>query len=306
MMETKIHCFRVAGLLFEIMLPNICSVEKLLPSFYPFYLEDCERCPSEQSIFRLIAMSLHLEKDSSFTLLKNEFSLLGAECKLSESKEYYLLEIHYGSKGRAHKMKVSRNFAQAQAYIDIESFHASEVLSIFLMFTFAQRGLFYGTFLLHASVIEKNGVGYAFLGKSGTGKSTHTRLWVENIACTTLLNDDNPAVQVCPKTGNILISGTPWSGKTDCYKNRTVRLGALVRLKQEKNNKLMWTEQFEAFLSILPGCSSMRWDNILYSVLCNIVESVVKEVPVALLECQPDKSAAILCYEEIKIKTQKY
>ena len=55
------------------------------------------------------------------------------------------------------------------------------------------------------------------LGKSGTGKSTHSRLWLKYIPDTKLLNDDNPAVRIMDNN-TIMIYGTPWSGKTPCYK----------------------------------------------------------------------------------------
>ena len=62
-----------------------------------------------------------------------------------------------------------------------------------LMLMFALASAPFDTLEIHSSVTVCDGAGYAFLGKSGTGKSTHSRLWREHIPGSTLLNDDNPS-----------------------------------------------------------------------------------------------------------------
>ena len=85
-----------------------------------------------------------------------------------------------------------------------------------LMLTFTRQTAPLDTLLIHSSVICKDQQGYAFLGKSGTGKSTHSRLWLQHIPGSELLNDDNPVIRICH--GTPVIFGSPWSGKTPCYK----------------------------------------------------------------------------------------
>ena len=65
---------------------------------------------------------------------------------------------------------------------------------------------------IHSSVIVHSGRAVLFLGESGTGKSTHTRLWREHIPGAQLLNDDSPIVRVVE--GVPTVFGSPWSGKT--------------------------------------------------------------------------------------------
>lgn len=66
----------------------------------------------------------------------------------------------------------------------------------------------------------------------------HSRLWLEHIPDSDLLNDDNPIVRFYP-TGEVIVYGSPWSGKTPCYRNEAVPVGAFVRLKQatQSNSK---------------------------------------------------------------------
>ena len=77
------------------------------------------------------------------------------------------------------------------------------------------------TVALHGSCIVYKGKAVLFLGESGTGKSTHTRLWRENIAGSKLLNDDSPIVRY--EEGGVWVYGSPWSGKysfvykAECY-----------------------------------------------------------------------------------------
>lgn len=67
---------------------------------------------------------------------------------------------------------------------------------------------------MHASVVAtETGKGYLFLGKSGTGKSTHTGLWLQQFSDCHLLNDDNPIVHVDSLGKQATVFGSPWSGK---------------------------------------------------------------------------------------------
>ena len=82
-----------------------------------------------------------------------------------------------------------------------------------LMLQYAFRTAGMNTLEMHASVIENGGKGYLFLAKSGTGKSTHSKMWLRNIPDSHLLNDDNPIVRVL-EDGSVRVYGSPWSGKT--------------------------------------------------------------------------------------------
>ena len=81
-----------------------------------------------------------------------------------------------------------------------------------MMIAFSFSSAQMGVLLMHASVIMHQNKGYLFLGKSGTGKAHNTQLWLRWIEGSELLNDDNPAVRLMPN-GEVLVFGTPWSGK---------------------------------------------------------------------------------------------
>lgn len=294
--------FEVAGLRFEVIRPHDFELKKVLPSFVPFESEGKNMTHSACAIFSVTVVTTPIIIASDARYLTNFSGAFGDGCSLYESDGYYEIAVSYTTDGQVSVMRVNRNFESAEIYLNCEEPYNGYALSFFLMFVYAQRCVLFDTFLLHASVVVKDGTGYAFMGKSGTGKSTHSRLWLRSLENTSLLNDDNPAIRICRGTKEVKISGTPWSGKTPCYKNETVKLGALVRLVQSSTNKYRELNAFDAFLSILAGCSGMRWNNDLYMALCDTLENVVQVMPTGELECLPEESAAELCYEQIKQK----
>ena len=70
------------------------------------------------------------------------------------------------------------------------------ILDHLLIFALSVAAVGKGILLIHASTIRYRGKAVMFLGESGTGKSTHSRMWLENIEGSTLLNDDAPAVRI--------------------------------------------------------------------------------------------------------------
>ena len=84
-----------------------------------------------------------------------------------------------------------------------------------LMLIFAFAGSTRQTLLIHASLVRQNGYGYAFIAKSGTGKSTQVSNWLRYLPGCDLMNDDNPIIRIIDNKP--FIYGGPWSGKTPCY-----------------------------------------------------------------------------------------
>ena len=167
---------------------------------------------------------------------------------------------------------------------------------LMLMFAFATARK--KTLLMHSSVTMKDGKGYLFLGKSGTGKSTHSQLWINNIEGCSLLNDDNPVIRVL-ETGEVRVYGSPWSGKTPCYRNLDVPVGAIVSLQQAKTNKIRRQSLPEAYASVYVSFSGYRFIKEMADGLHITNAMVVSNVPCYLLNCLPDADAAFLCYQTV-------
>jgi len=169
-----------------------------------------------------------------------------------------------------------------------------------LMIQFAMASATLDTVLFHAAAVSLDGKGYMFLGKSGTGKSTHARLWLQNIPGTELMNDDNPAVRV-KADGTAVVYGTPWSGKTPCYRNISAPIGGIVLLSQAPFNKIVRLKGIGAYAAVVPSISGKRWDNSIADGLHETENALVSNVPVWHLDCLPDADAAHLCKDTIAL-----
>ncbi len=290
-------CYRIAGLWCNIDFPKEISVGKLLTSSEPFRGDNPD---ANQCVCKMLVDEGCCDQDiSSFHLLSEVKGVLGESLQLYENKATYLTAISFQGGKYSYTMVSNKDFSDSTVYLELDDPLAGEALNSFFMVAFSQMAVLHQTVLIHASVVEKENLGIAFLGKSGTGKSTHSSLWLRFIADTKLLNDDNPAIRI-DSEGNVFIYGTPWSGKTPCYINRKVELAALVRLNQAPENLFSEAQGLDAMIALLPSCSSLRWNDHLYSSLCDVLEKIIDKIPVCILKCLPNQDAAEICYSEIK------
>ncbi|MBQ9640293.1 MAG: hypothetical protein IJV06_01820 [Bacteroidaceae bacterium] len=196
-------------------------------------------------------------------------------------------------------LEVTADFRQAKVCLNGTFAMRNFGLNNALMMAYAFAGSQCQTLLMHASVVRKDGYGYLCLGVSGTGKSTHTGLWLKHIPGTDLMNDDNPVVRRCPD-GVVRVYGSPWSGKTPCYRNVEAPVGAFLQLQQAPHNKIRRQSVVESFASLLPSCSVMKWDERDYMGTCDTVAAIMQTTPTYLLECLPDEAACQLSYNTIR------
>lgn len=163
---------------------------------------------------------------------------------------------------------------------------------------FAMAALPLGAVPVHSSVVVCDGSAVLCLGESGTGKSTHTRLWLENIANTHLLNDDSPIVRFAG--GEVFVYGSPWSGKTHCYLPERHPIAGLLRLEQRPENTIRRLGTVESFAALQPSCPpSMACDERCMDLLVAFISNVIRRVPVYRMGCLPDADAARLSHATI-------
>ena len=154
------------------------------------------------------------------------------------------------------------------------------------------------TALFHSSVVSYQGKAYMFLGTSGTGKSTHSSLWLKYIEGAALVNDDNPVVRV--EGEQAVVYGSPWSGKTPCYRNVSYPLGGIVMLSQAPYNQIQRQNGIQAYASLVQSISGKRWDARIADGLHHTENALIMQVPMWHLACLPDEAAAQLCRETIE------
>lgn len=167
--------------------------------------------------------------------------------------------------------------------------------ALMLAYAFATGGR--QTLLIHASLVRHQGRGYAFVAKSGTGKSTQVAMWLRCIPGCDLMNDDNPVVRVID--GEAMIYGSPWSGKTPCYRQVKAPLGAITQIDRAPANSVDRLSPLQALAILLPSCSSMKWDERLHGQVCDTMSEVIGLTPIYMLHCLPNEEAARVCCRAI-------
>ena len=149
---------------------------------------------------------------------------------------------------------------------------------------------------LHGSLISINGNGYLFMAPSGTGKSTHVRLWKERYGDrVTVINDDKPVVKV---NGSVRAYGTPWNGKHRLGCNSEVPLRGIVRLRRGITNKIDELDKREA-LKLLYIHTLHFDDACKMKLLLEVIGTIVEKVRFYDLQCNMELEAAEVAFEKL-------
>ncbi len=151
-------------------------------------------------------------------------------------------------------------------------------------------------FLLHASIVEKDGVAYAFLGKSGAGKSTHSRLWLKYIDGARILNGDKPIIFYDGK--EFIAYGTPWNGKEGMGYNGSAKLKALCFIEQAKENKIERLTTSEVATRVFTQLL-LPSDEKNAAKTLELVDKFITNIPAFVLKCDISEEAAKLSYREL-------
>ncbi|MEG2179889.1 MAG: hypothetical protein RRZ66_04955 [Bacteroidales bacterium] len=263
-------------------------IDGLLPSFQPF------RHIAEKPSDILFTLSVNHSLAQHGEEMRS-FSWEGSMCSMYRTERGYFVTLTDLQLGTTEMMESFDNWQTIHTSVSPQEDASGYFLNYFLMMAYSFAASASHTLMMHASVIESDGKGMLFLGKSGTGKSTHSRLWLDHVPNASLLNDDNPVVRMLPN-GDIRVFGSPWSGKTPCYRNHSVKISAFVRLKQAPENRLVRLPASHAFAALLPSCSNMVWDKQVHDDTCQTIALIAAKSKVAQLECLPDRSAVELSY----------
>lgn len=285
--------FKVADCCFAIKAAEAATVKRLLPSYAPFFI----RATEEKQILIAEISDNTVDTDAAGEEL-GQFDCGGTNHGVYRLDDGYKFVISNLEQRFCSAMTTNSNFSRCTISLFGNEEDRRFGLGNAMMIAFAFAAAAYNVLLMHSSVAMNNGRGFLFLGKSGTGKSTHTALWRKYIPGSDLLNDDNPALRV-GDDGSVTVYGTPWSGKTPCYRNLKMPVGAITRLEQWPENIICRENKLQAFASVLSSCSTMIWDAPSYNAITSTVSKLAMTVPVFYLKCLPDEEAAKLSFKTI-------
>ena len=152
--------------------------------------------------------------------------------------------------------------------------------------------------LFHSSAIMVDDRAYLFTAPSGTGKSTHTRLYKEYFGERfAYINDDKPFISI--ENDSVVVYGNPWTGKHGLGNNISAKVNGICKLAQAKQNTIRKMQADEMLLTLLD--QTERPQNIeMMDKLLTILEKVVKLVPSFYLGCDISYDAVTTSYNAMK------
>ena len=277
--------YQIAGHLFEVSGEKLCEAVVRIEGFRPFEV---------------------VEGEPVFRFQEGKITDVPEMAKVEYTLEYEGVKGTFGRTAEGFRLNLQ---PEAEGAFDVWCREGETVAYLggnwsMLLYRFA-LWVAYGlmtlqrdTLAIHSSCIVYQDKAVLFLGESGTGKSTHTRLWREHIEGAVLLNDDSPMIRV--EEGKVWAYGSAWSGKTPCYKQERYELVACVRLSQAPYNRIQKLSVLQAYGAIHPSCApEFAYDDALYDEVSRIIGQILSVVPCFHLACLPDREAALLSCQTI-------
>ena len=140
------------------------------------------------------------------------------------------------------------SLAHLEKYFGKRSVPYSDVFleNVSIQNVLSRRLLEYDVLALHGSALCMDGEAIIFTAKSGTGKSTHARLWRETFGDRVwMINDDKPMIRI--ENGKAAVYGTPWDGKHHLSRNASAPLKAIVKIERDTENHIEPMNRADAF-----------------------------------------------------------
>ena len=152
----------------------------------------------------------------------------------------------------------------------------------------------YGVLQMHGSALCMDGQAYVFTAASGTGKSTHARLWREAFGDRVwMINDDKPLIRVFEDGARAY--GTPWDGKHHLSRAASAPLKAIVDLARGSENRIAPMGKADAYALLISHCYVS--DDPKNRLAVSTLESrLLERAEFYRLRCNTDPDAATVAY----------
>ena len=167
-------------------------------------------------------------------------------------------------------------------------------------FDFYRKLLNYDGFMLHASAVVVDEKAYLFSAACGTGKSTHTKLWLQYFGNRAyILNDDKPALRLID--GKWYAFGTPWSGKDDNSVNTRVELAGIAVIKRAEKNTIEPYDGPKAIFDIFTQVTRPKTYELREKTM-NLLSKLISDVPIWKLNCNMEIEAVEIAYNTMNLE----
>lgn len=186
---------------------------------------------------------------------------------------------------------------KAEATDDGYSLEYLETLAIYRKI--ANKIVEHDGFLMHGVVMSVDNTGIALCAKSGTGKTTHSRLWQQLLGdrCR-VINGDKPLVRI--KDDKVYAYGTPWAGKEGINENSVVELKKVCFIQRGEENQFIPCEKKDALAHFMSQVFIPE-NGMLTLKTMDMIDKVIRKTDVCILKCNMDISAAQTAYNGMNL-----
>lgn len=216
--------------------------------------------------------------------------------KKAGDHSFYILEEGVMVANATSFALLRKNFREMDVYIPKKGKYPNRQLAFLMLQAYRYALCYFGHFQMHATVVTINGEAVAFCGLSGAGKSTQAHLWAEHLGAQAL-NLDQPVILF--KDEKVLASGSPWSGKEDCYKTDVAPLKAVFFIEQAKENSVSKMSKAEGFSLLYLNNFLIPTSDDIEEKHKKAVEKLVLNVPIYRLRCDISKEAVMTAYNAV-------
>ncbi len=274
--------YKIANHLICIECDNMAVMDSM-PEFSTFRtVSDDDICPE---------IYIHLEETEPLPIGNRPYYILNAgvaDCLFYQSSSVYEMVVK-----QKEGLKLSLHYHCERRECRICGCMKPVLLRFALWVAYNWAIVQLKTVAIHSSAVIYGGKAFLFLGESGTGKSTHVRLIHQCFSDAELLNDDSPILRI--EDGKCMVYGSPWSGKTPCYKRRKAELAGVVRLQQASYNRMRLLDIHQSIGALLPSFPpELYLSEGCQSLVLNMLSDILGRTRVFLLECLPNEEAAKL------------
>lgn len=187
--------------------------------------------------------------------------------------------------------------AEYEDQINVSDYSELELEKLWIYRQIAETIPKYNSFLIHATSVRVDEDAYLFLGPSGAGKTTHARLWEQYFGDRfTVINDDKPIIRVTDE--EILVCGSPWSGKERWCNNIDAPLRGAVNLNQATENRVEKLSQGDAW-RVMMNQVYRSSDAETMKRTMRLLDEVINRRAIYEMECAEDPGAARIAYRAI-------
>lgn len=289
---TKSRHYCIARHTIRIVFQEGLDIHSIIPSLKPFEIKDCD----SEAMLTMEISSETASAGNEMRIVREADTGNGVirvmKAKEDNDYEQYRFEINDTSGVLCSTLTCSYDFSRCRCHLTDDAKRQQFGLNSALMLAYAFSASDKGTLLIHASLVRHQGKAYAFVAKSGTGKSTQTSNWLKYIPGCDLMNDDNPIIRVTED--GVIAYGSPWSGKTPCYRQVEAPLKSIAQIKRAESNYIEPLKPLEAFTTLLCACSTMKWDETIYRNCYKTVSRIVERITMFNLHCLPDGESALV------------